>query len=52
MTLLMKMLLRKNSNDFEEGGNDENECIKICKILEKEGIDSIEISGNGSSRMK
>ena len=32
-----------NSSDFESGGNDENDCVEICKILEKEGIDSIEI---------
>lgn len=52
LNLGLHISIKINSNDFEEGGNDENECIKICKILEKEGIDSIEISGNGSSRMK
>ena len=52
LNLGLHISIKINSNDFEEGGNDENECIKICKILEKEGIDSVEISGNGSSRMK
>ena len=41
-----------NSSDFEEGGIDEEACIQICKIMEKEGIDSIEISGNGTSRSR
>ena len=52
LNLGLHISIKINSSDFEEGGNDENECVKICKILEKEGIDSIEISGNGSSRMK
>ena len=52
LNLGLHVSIKINSNDFEDGGNDENECLKICKILEKEGIDSIEISGNGSSRNK
>ena len=42
--------IKINSSDFEEGGIDEDECVEICKKLDKEGIDSIEISGNGTSR--
>lgn len=42
--------LKINSSDFNEGGIDEEECLEICKIMAKEGIDSIEISGNGTSR--
>lgn len=44
--------LKINSNDFQIGGIDEDECLQICKIMEKEGIDSIEISGNGTSRSR
>ena len=52
LNLGLHISIKINSSDFEEGGNNENECVKIWKILEKEGIDSVEISGNGSSRMK
>ena len=48
----LHITLKINSSDFEEGGIDEEECIQICKIMEKEGIDSIEISGNGTSRSR
>ena len=48
----MHVSIKINSSDFEKGGNDENDCVEICKILEKEGIDSIEISANNSSHMK
>ncbi len=44
--------LKINSSDFNEGGIDEEECLEICKIMAKEGIDSIEISGNGTSRSR
>ena len=44
--------LKINSSDFEIGGIDEEECLKISKIMEKEGIDSIEVSGNGTSRSR
>ena len=32
-----------------EDGLDEEDCISICKLLAESGIDSIEISGNGTS---
>ena len=38
-----------NSNDFTYGGIDEDECITICRLLDAAGIDSIEVSGNGTS---
>ena len=44
--------LKINSSDFEMGGIDEEECLEICKKMAKEGIDSIEISGNGTSRSR
>ena len=52
LNLGLHVSIKINSSDFEKGGNDENDCVEICKILEKEGIDSIEISGNNSSHMK
>lgn len=45
----LHITIKINSNDFTYGGIDEDECLKICKILDKAGIDSIEISGNGTS---
>ena len=44
--------LKINSSDFEMGGIDEEECLEICKKMANEGIDSIEISGNGTSRSR
>ena len=44
--------IKINSSDFQLGGNNEEDCIEMCKILTKEGIDSIEISGNGTSRSR
>ena len=38
-----------NCCDFTYGGIDEKECICICKMLDEAGIDSIEVSGNGTS---
>lgn len=46
----LHITIKINSSDFQIGGNDEESCIEMCKILSKEGIDSIEISGNGTSR--
>ena len=52
LNLGLHVSIKINSSDFENGGNDEKDCVEICKILEKEGIDSIEISGNNPSYMK
>lgn len=38
-----------NSSDFTPGGLDESESLEICKLLVNSGIDSIEVSGNGTS---
>ena len=48
----MHISLKINISDFEIGGIEEEECLEICKKMEKEGIDSIEISGNGTSRSR
>ena len=45
----LHITIKINSNDFTFGGVDENECIAICKIRDCSGIDSIEVSGNGTS---
>lgn len=45
----LHITIKINSNDFTIGGLEEDECLEICKILEKKGIDSIEVSGNGTS---
>lgn len=50
--LNLHISLKLNSSDFEDGGINEDECVKIAKIMEQEGIDSIEISGNGTSRSR
>ena len=52
LNLGLHISIKINSSDFDIGGNDEEECIEICKIMAKEGIDSIEISGNGTSRSR
>lgn len=39
-----------NSSDFLPGGLTEEDSLEICKILADNGIDSIEVSGNGTSR--
>ena len=38
-----------NSSDFTYGGLEEAESLAICKLLDQAGIDSIEVSGNGTS---
>lgn len=50
--LNLHISIKINSSDFQLGGNEEEECLEICKLLSKEGIDSIEISGNGTSRSR
>ena len=41
--------IKINSSDFHYGGLTEADCVSICKLLDAAGIDSIEISGNGTS---
>ena len=45
----LPITVKINSSDFIYNGNTETECIAICRLLDKAGIDSIEISGNGTS---
>ena len=45
----LHITIKINSNDFIFGGLDNKECIAICRLLDQAGIDSIEISGNGTS---
>lgn len=43
------MTIKINCSDFVYGVLEKNESLEICKILEAAGIDSIEVSGNGTS---
>ena len=45
----LHVTIKINSSDFTSGGLDEIESLEICKMLEAAGIDSIEVSGNGTS---
>ena len=45
----LHVTIKINSSDFTGGGLNENESLEICKMLEAGGIDSIEVSGNGTS---
>ena len=39
------VLIKINSDDFLEGGFTRNEMVQVAAMLEKEGIDAIEVSG-------
>lgn len=45
----LHITIKINSSDFTYGGLEESECLAVCKLLDQAGIDSIEISGNGTS---
>jgi 2,4-dienoyl-CoA reductase-like NADH-dependent reductase (Old Yellow Enzyme family) len=45
----LHITVKINSSDFTYGGLDGDECVTICKLLDAAGIDSVEISGNGTS---
>lgn len=45
----MHISAKVNSNDFAPGGLEEDDALEICKLLADAGIDSIEVSGNGTS---
>lgn len=45
----LHVTIKINCSDFMDGGIDFDESFKICKILAQNGIDSIEVSGNGTS---
>ena len=40
-----------NSDDFAAGGLDEAQAMELCLLLDAAGIDHIEVSGNGTSRV-
>ncbi|NVN89576.1 MAG: NADH:flavin oxidoreductase [Desulfuromonadales bacterium] len=39
------VFVKINSEDFVEGGLTVNEMLQVCSMLEKEGVDAIEMSG-------
>ncbi|MBQ8708079.1 MAG: NADH:flavin oxidoreductase [Succinivibrionaceae bacterium] len=45
----LHVTVKINCSDFIHGGLDEEESAGICQILDQAGIDSIEVSGNGTS---
>ncbi|MBQ7618262.1 MAG: NADH:flavin oxidoreductase, partial [Desulfovibrio sp.] len=45
----LHVTMKINSSDFTPGGLEEEESLKICEHLAAAGLDSIEVSGNGTS---
>ncbi|MBQ9679322.1 MAG: NADH:flavin oxidoreductase [Ruminococcus sp.] len=45
----LHITIKINSSDFTYGGLEHEESLYICKKLAENGIDSIEVSGNGTS---
>ena len=45
----LHITMKINCNDFTFGGLDDAECLTICQMMDDAGIDSIEVSGNGTS---
>ena len=45
----LHVTVKINSSDFTLGGLDEEESLAICAHLAENGIDSVEVSGNGTS---
>ena len=45
----LHITIKINCSDFTFGGLNEEESLAICKLLSAAGIDSIEVSGNGTS---
>lgn len=46
----LHITVKINSSDFLPGGLTEQDSMEICRILAANDIDSIEVSGNGTSR--
>lgn len=46
----LHITIKINSSDFLPGGLTEDDSMEICRLLTEQGIDSIEVSGNGTSR--
>ena len=45
----LHVTVKINCSDFASGGLTERESLTVCKLLTEAGIDSIEVSGNGTS---
>ncbi len=45
----LHVTVKINCSDFTYGGLDGDDCVAICKLLDAAGIDSVEVSGNGTS---
>lgn len=45
----LHVTIKINSSDFTAGGLTEEACLCTCGLLDRAGIDSIEVSGNGTS---
>ena len=45
----LHITIKINCSDFTYDGLDEAECLAVCRLLDEAGIDSIEVSGNGTS---
>lgn len=45
----LHITVKINCSDFTQGGLTREDSLTICKILDGAGIDSIEVSGNGTS---
>jgi 2,4-dienoyl-CoA reductase-like NADH-dependent reductase (Old Yellow Enzyme family) len=45
MMSIFPVLVKINSQDFVEGGLTVDEMLQVCSILEKAGVDAIEMSG-------
>ena len=45
----LHVTVKLNSSDFYDGGLTETDCIELSRLLDEAGIDSIEVSGNGTS---
>ena len=45
----LHVTIKINCSDFTRGGLEEAESMVICRLLSDAGIDSIEVSGNGTS---
>ena len=45
----LHVTVKINCSDFTMGGLEEDESLEVCRLLAENGIDSIEVSGNGTS---
>ena len=49
IALELHITAKVNSSDFTHDGLDNDESLELCKLIALNGIDSIEVSGNGTS---